>query len=323
LSKDNSKRGFTGQKLMEGWIEAARKNIEKVENNPAEMAGYTIGEINTAAFMKPEIITGRLERLEGGIEIMEKFHNSENVDTVSALIRKVEDEIKVLQTNFEPQMDKKALDENLKFWKGLVFITENIKSRREDGAYQVSSPGRKLLNKCLKASKEKLNPMKKQRQDFTNMLRETQKVVLSSNVGTPIGLWINKEEKGKRKKTKHNEVVEMWKKEAEGQKKVLQLSANVNQTQKIANGIKENRTIAVKVLNITVAEEMQRVLSESETIAKAMRWQLENEGTVLKLIEKGEDPGDPIKRKNLVESKKEKSKENKKNRINIDEAVSI
>lgn len=99
------------------------------------------------------------------------------------------------------------LEKNLRFWKGINYIGQNIQSRRENEKYQVSPTGRGTLQNIIAIVKAKiqgrevtLDPSHKKFVDNKTLrqfkISRTRQRTLVMNAGIPIALWLAKDTKG-------------------------------------------------------------------------------------------------------------------------------
>jgi hypothetical protein len=202
-----------------------------------------------------------------------------------------EQEQRVLKTLAQFQAAQtKTRGDNLYFWKGIQYISQNIQSRREANIYQVSDSGKGTLQNIVAIAKGKLqNKDISQRtadlgsgmEGATETLRQfliskTRERAVLTNIGVPIALWLSEEERGTKTKLTKSGFIDLLKGRQYACKICLDMTENDQSLHKKLSDYKMMEEDNKNAINTSVITQCMEMLEDPAALAKSLRWQNQN-----------------------------------------------
>lgn len=250
------------------------------------------------------MISERKNTLEAAIQIAETGH--ESTDPVRELHRLIESEVEILRS---PQTldanQNKQFEKNLYFWKGLHYLAQNIQGRKEEERYQVSATGKGTLQNLVAMAKAKLRNKEIRGKDGSTLaqfgLTKTRERSLLANLAVPMGLWLERDEKGSKMKISHSDFMDSLKTRRDACELCLQISETDKEIESKTTEFEEKRRRAKNITNSYVLSEIIGTLEHPEELAQGLSWEMREPKAAALLTESQPEIDTPVKRWEEIE----------------------
>jgi hypothetical protein len=193
------------------------------------------------------------------------------------------------------------LSHNLKIWKGLHYITQNIASFRADEHFQASASGQSTLKNFITTATQKLTGA-----DPTNILHKipisaTRERTFAANVAIPVALWLAENERGHKTKITKDQYIERlyerlhaW----EITREQMQKNTTLEQTIADYEFLQADSRNAINTYAITQCLSM---LEDAPALARGLKFQNQNLQQAKQITELNPDLDTPTARTHFLD----------------------